>query len=115
MAHITLQNPSQPVADFSVNGAVITVAGAAVDCAAKQTDSQVIVNVMMDKTGTAKINAKNGAYLAQIFIPARQYQDQPIVDAAGNPVPDGLGNPTSNRVALPLDPNAIAVILWPTV
>lgn len=115
MAQIVLQIPGQPVADFSVSGSVVTVAGAAVDCAAQQADAQVIVNIMRDKTGATKINGKTGSYLAQVVIPSRQYHDQPAVDAAGNPILDTQGNPGINRVALPLDPNSIAVTLWPTV
>lgn len=115
MAQVTLQIPGQPVADFSVSGAIVTVAGAVVDCAAQQADTQVTVNIMRDKTGVTKINGKTGAYLAQVVIPAKQYHDQPVVDAAGNPVLDTQENPSITRVALPLDPNTIAVTLWPTV
>lgn len=108
MAHITLQSPGQPVADFSVSGASIVIAGAAVDCAALQDNAQVVVNVRRDKTGVTKISGKTGAYIAQIFIPGKQYVDQP------GPV-DAQGQPTVVPVAQPLDPNTIAVTLWPTV
>lgn len=115
MAKITLQIPGQPVADFSVAGASVTVSGAVVDCVASQADTQVVINIMRDKTGGTTINGKTGAYLAQLFIPAKQYHDQPAVDAAGKPVLDAQGNQSTTRVALPLDPNTIAVTLWPTV
>jgi hypothetical protein len=115
MAKITLQIPGQPVADFSISGAVVTISGAAVDCAVAQDDTQVVVNIMRDKSGVTAINGKTGAYLAQIFIPAKQYHDQLSIDAEGRPVLDANGNQITNRVALPLDPNAVAVTLWPTV
>lgn len=110
MAHITLQSPGQPVADFGVSGATITIAGTAIDCDALQADSQVLINVAKDKAGTIKLNPKNGgACLAIIRIPARQYQE-----IAGEPDPQS-GEPTIVRAEIPLDPNAISVELWPLV
>jgi len=110
MAHITLQSPGQPIADFSVSGATISIAGTAIDCAALQTESQVLVNVSKDKAGAVKLNPKSGGTcLAIIRIPAKQYHDLP-----GDPDPQ-TGNPTFVRTGIPLDPNAIAVELWPTV
>lgn len=109
MAHIVLQNPSQPVADFSVSGTIITIGGAVIDCAALQTDSQEIINVYRDKAGDVKLNPKNGGTcLAIVRIPARHYADQ----AGPN---DEHGNPTVVSVPQPLDPNAISVELWPLV
>lgn len=115
MAKITPQIPGQPVANFSVSGASVTVSGATVDCAVLQDDTQVVIDIMRETNGDTTIHGKTGAYLAQLFIPAKQYHDQPALDAAGSPVLDAAGNPTTNRVALPLDPNTIAVTLWPTV
>lgn len=110
MAHITLQNPNQPVADFSVSGAVITIAGTVIDCAARQADDQVLLNVAKDKSGAVKINpARGGTCLAIIRIPAKQYQDVP-----GAPDPQ-TGDPIMVRTEIPLDPNTISVELWPTI
>lgn len=110
MAHITLQSPGQPIADFSVSGATISIAGTAIDCAALQTESQVLVNVAKDKAGAVKLNPKSGGTcLAIICIPAKQYHDLP-----SDPDPQ-TGDPTFVRTEIPLDPNAIAVELWPTV
>lgn len=110
MAHITLQSPGQPIADFAVSGATISIAGTPIDCAALQADSQVLINVAKDKAGAVKLNPKSGGTcLAIIRIPAKQYQD-----VEGEPDPQ-TGNPTFVRTEIPLDPNAIAVELWPTV
>ena len=110
MAHITLQSPGQPVADFGVSGATISIAGTSIDCAALQTDSRVLINVAKDKAGAVKINPKSGgACLAIIRIPAKQYQE-----VEGDPDPQ-TGEPTIVRTEVPLDPNAISVELWPTV
>jgi hypothetical protein len=45
MPQIILQSPGQPVADFSVSGALITVAGVTVDCAAEEADTAKTVEI----------------------------------------------------------------------
>ena len=45
MPQIHLMQPGQPVADFSVAGSVVTVAGVIVDAAERQGDSSVVVEV----------------------------------------------------------------------
>lgn len=110
MARFTMQSPGQPTDDFGAAGKIVTIAGIQIDCAALQADSLVLVNVAKDKSGAVKLNPKNGgACLAIIRIPAKQYQD-----IEGEPDPQ-TGNPTFVRTEIPLDPNAIAVELWPTV
>lgn len=110
MAHITLQSPGQPIADFGIAGTIITIDSVIIDCAALQSDSQVLINVAKDKAGVVKLNPKSGGTcLAIIRIPAKQYQDVP-----GDPDPQ-TGDPTVVRTEVPLDPSAIAVELWPTV
>ena len=100
MAQILLKQPGQPVADFSVSGAVIVIAGVSIDCATRQNEGTVNVEIRRYADGARE--GGNGAYLAQIAIPARRYahaQD----DSEAQPV------------AIPLDPNAIEITLWPTV
>ncbi|MBI5917797.1 MAG: hypothetical protein HY849_00260 [Nitrosomonadales bacterium] len=110
MAHITLQSLGQPVADFGVSGMTIAIAGTQIDCAALQEDGQVLLNIVRDKSGSVRINPEGGgACLAIIRIPAKQYHE-----ADGEPDPH-TGEPTRIRAAVPLDPNAIDVELWPTV
>ncbi|PIQ51118.1 MAG: hypothetical protein COW02_16410 [Comamonadaceae bacterium CG12_big_fil_rev_8_21_14_0_65_59_15] len=106
MPQITLKQPGQPVADFAFSGALVTVSGVAIDCAARQSDSLVTVEIRGNKTGATE--GGNGAYLAQIDIPAKRY-----ITTAGPD--DAQGKPTSIQEAIPLDPNAVQVTLWPTV
>jgi len=101
---IKLMQPGQPVADFAVSGAVVTVSGIAIDCAARQQDTAVTVEIRAN--GGVTCEGGNGAYLAQIEIPARRYES---ISANGDD-----GQPTELRDPLPLDPNAVTVTLWPT-
>lgn len=103
MAHITLKQPGQSVADFAVQGATVTVAGVAVDCAERQQDVAVSVEIRQNAGGPSEGGA--GAYLAQIHIPARRYTSSTGQDAEGKP--------TEVRTPQPLDPHAVAVTLWP--
>ena len=105
MSQIILKQPGQPVADFAVAGAVVTVAGIVVDCAERQGDTAVSVEVRNNKSGPSEGGA--GAYLAQIDIPARRY-----IDVAG--ADDNDGKPTVIKEPVALDPNAVAITLWPT-
>ena len=105
MPQINLQQPGQPVAEFSFAGSVVVVAGIEVDCAARQGDTAVTVEVRANKSGPSE--GGSGAYLAQIAIPARVYVDAPGED-------DKDGKPTVIKQPVALDPNAVAVTLWPT-
>lgn len=106
MARIELKQPGQPVADFAVNGAQITIAGVLVDCAALQQDTTEIVEVRQSGAG-AHIGG-DGAYLAQIEIPARTHTTTTV------PAEEEDGEPQTVTQAQPLDANAILVTLWPT-
>lgn len=100
MARIELKQPGQAVADFSVNGHLITIAGVLVDCLSLQNDSAQIIEVRLSERG-AHIDGE-GAYLAHIEIPAKAYAE--VVVGEGDVV---------ERVAQDLDANAITVTLWP--
>ena len=104
MPQINLKQPGQPVADFSVSGGNVTVAGVTIDCEARQLDTAVTVEVRANKTGPSE--GGNGAYLAQIDIPARRY-----TDVEGK---DKDGKPEITQAPVPLDPNAISITIWPT-
>ncbi|MFY9328505.1 MAG: hypothetical protein WAO76_10865 [Georgfuchsia sp.] len=108
MARITLQSPGLPVANFAVAGALITVAGVSVDCAALQADTPQTVEIRHNADGPGI--GGEGAYLAHIHIPAKAY-----TETESSTEVDDNGNPVIVRAALPLDVNAIAVTLWPTV
>ncbi|MCL1962261.1 MAG: hypothetical protein FWG56_10955 [Desulfovibrionaceae bacterium] len=97
---IHLKQPGQPVADFAVAGAVVTVAGVSIDCAARQQDTAVMIEIRAN--GGSAGEGGSGAYLAQIEIPARRRES---ATAQGD---DGQIGPP------PLDANAVSVTLWPT-
>ncbi len=100
MARIELKQPGQAVADFSVDGHRITIAGVLVDCLELWKDSQQVIEVRRSEQG-AQIGGE-GAYLAHITIPGKVFTDIPVGE-------DGV----SERVEQELDPNAIEVTLWP--
>lgn len=114
---IILMQPGQPVADFSVSGTTIIVAGVVIDCAERQRSHAVTVEIRL-KDGQA-VEGDTGAYLAQIQIPAQEHeavQDAPGNQAPGNQAPGATGMESSPSIrALPLDPRRILVTLWPSI
>ena len=105
MPQINLKQPGQPVADFSVSGAIVTIAGVTVDCAARQLDTGVTIEIR-SSAGSAH-EGGDGAYLAQIEIPVRRYTELETTDQDGKAV--------ISRDAVALDPNAVVITLWPIV
>lgn len=92
-----------PHVDLSVDGAVVTVGGLTIDCAARQADSRVLVDVMADGGDIAE--GGSGDRVAAIAIPPRQY----TTEDGGL---DEDGNPTTVEVAQPLDPSRVVIRLW---
>lgn len=109
MPQIILKQPGQPVAEFAFAGTIVTVAGVSIDCAQRQLDVAVAVEIRSNQIGASE--GGNGAYLAQITIPARRYS---IVEVANEEGGDGIAKVSSLRQQAPLDPNAVQVTLWPT-
>lgn len=109
---INLKQPGQPVADFSVSGAVVTVSGVAIDCATRQEDVAVTIEIRRNLGGPSE--GGNGAYLAQIKIPSRRYEITQVPGEEGEGEEGETAQPTELREPLPLDPNAVVVTLWPT-
>jgi hypothetical protein len=104
---INLKEPSQPVAMFSVEGCVVTVAGISVDCAKEQADSKTLIEIKSNN-GQASVGGE-GAYLAVIEIPAKTYTSQTTGETD-----EQTGQPVSTLVADELDSNAISITLWPS-
>ncbi|MDO8031917.1 hypothetical protein O3297_00685 [Janthinobacterium sp. SUN128] len=71
MPQIVLKQPGQPVAEFAFTGAIVTVAGVVIDCAARQLDTDVAIEIRNNRGDPGE--GGNGAYLAQISIPARRF------------------------------------------
>ena len=107
MPMITLMSPGQRVAALAIDGSHIAIGGLTLDCAGHQRDEAVTLEVR--GTASAPTLGGDGPYLATIRIQARQYTEQ-----AGAPDPM-TGVPTLERVPQPLDPDAVELILWPTV
>jgi hypothetical protein len=102
---IILKNPGQAVSDFSVSGNTVSVSDIAIDCAARQEDTAVTIEIRKNVGGAAE--GGNGAYLAQIVIPSRQYSVTEV------PAEEEGDTPNEIRTPIALDPNAVAVTLWP--
>lgn len=108
MPQIKLKQPQQPVAEFSVSGTTVTVAGVEIDCAARQADSSTLIEIRRND-GVAE-EGGSGAYLAHIEIPAKTYREEEV--EGGGEGEDGEEHGTA-KVADPLDPDAVIVTLWP--
>lgn len=106
MPQIKLKQPQQPVAEFSVSGSTVIVAGVEIDCAARQGDSTALIEVRRN-SGVAE-EGGSGAYLAHIEIPPKTYREED--DGATT---DGEEAGTV-KTAEPLDPDAVVITLWPT-
>lgn len=104
MPQIKLIQPGQPVADFSVSGTIVAVAGVSVDAAAVQEDASVIVEIRHN--GEAAQIGGDGAYLAHIEVPPAQYSEALVDEESGEVI--------MPAERLPLDPNTIVITLWPT-
>lgn len=103
-----------PYLEFFRNGTVLSHDEHIIDCAALQGDSQVTVDVCMDPAGNLTLGAGgiSSAYVAQVIIPAKQYQEQVVRDKDGNPVPGEDGSEQIERVAIPLDMDQVIANLW---
>jgi hypothetical protein len=103
-----------PFLEFFENGSVLSHGEHTIDCARLQDDSQVIVDVCMDGNGDLTLGADGSAatYVANVIIPARQYQEQVVLDENDNPVPGDDGQEQIKRVALELDMGQVTGNLW---
>ena len=106
MPIINLVNPGQQVAAFGVDGHIVTIAGLAIDCADRQEDQLVTIEVREDSGAVQE--GGPGAFLAVVEIPARTYTTQKTGETDSE-----TGLEVSEQVADDLDPNAINITLWP--
>lgn len=102
MAQIKLIANGQVVNDFAVNGTEITVAGLTVDAAEHQSDSETVLEIRTGSDGPRL--GGDGDFLAHIHVPAARYIET-----------EGEGDEGGTRDQVPLDPNEVLIILWPTV
>lgn len=102
MPQIILKSPGQPVADFSVSGNVVVVSGLEIDCAQRQEDSTLVIEVRQ-VAGEVVEGGQRGSYLAHIAIPPREYETIA-----------GEDEEETQQIIKPLDHNCVVVTLWPT-
>lgn len=101
---------SGPRPDFAVSGSVVSVAGVEIDTAARQADSQRVIDVRL--VGGVAQEGGDGYQLASVRIPPRRYVETE---------PDTQGDPaegeevTGSREPVALDPRHVVVTIWPTV
>lgn len=78
-----------------------------IDAAERQSDQEEVIDIYQDDMGTLVEGERNLWYAATIVIPPRQYQ---MVDSGQV---DEQGQPALVRESLPVDMDAVAVVLWP--
>jgi hypothetical protein len=99
-------DPSRDVeSDVSLEGSVLIIAKVAVDLAAEEADSQVVITISRHDGVAVRGSAVGGEYVADIVIPPRRYK---TVEGTGTD-----GNPTTSSEAIPLDLDAVTLRLWP--
>lgn len=106
MPMITMIQPGARVAPFAVDDARLVIGEAEVAFADAQDDTATEV-VIRHADGRFVIGGDDGAIVAIVRIPARQY-----VETEGGADPMS-GEPASTSEALPLDTNAVTIELWP--
>lgn len=106
MPMIHLIQPGARVAPFAVTDAALTIGDVVVTFADEQQDTSAEVVIRHSAAGFA-VGSDDGAIVAVVRIPARQY-----VETEGGTDPMS-GEPASTREALPLDTNAVTIELWP--
>lgn len=106
MPMINLIQPGARVAPFAVTDAALTIGDVVVTFADEQQDTSAEVVIRRSAAGFA-VGSDDGAIVAVVRIPARQY-----VETEGGTDPMS-GEPAVTREALPLDTNAVTIELWP--
>lgn len=115
-----------PWPGVEVNGVTVTLtvgdAALSFDCAERQTDEQVTLDVVRGHAGLA-VGVENGTeYVANLILPPARYEDVPLPAALEEPdLPEDLDPacltpaPATERVRVPLsaeDMEAVRLILW---
>ena len=93
-----------PFVDFSIEGNKIKVGNIQIDCAQLQSDSENIIDICDDGSGNL-IVGKRKAFVMNIIIPPKKYQEVQSEDENGEPV--------LQQQPIPLEPSDITIKLWP--
>lgn len=105
MPMLNMLQAGAPTAPFSLTATGVTFGDVSIDFAAAQQDTAA--EIVVRKTAGGFTTSGNGPIVAIVRIPARQY-----VETEGGTDPMS-GAPAVMREALPLDPNAVTIELWP--
>ncbi len=100
--------PGAPVAPVTLAADRLTVGDITIDYAAEQRDDAAQI-VIRHHQGAFARDGEEGAIVAIVRIPPRQYSEQP---GEADPM---TGDPGVERVAQPLDVNAVSLELWPFI
>lgn len=111
MEKVFIQQPG-PYCDVTVDGTVIALSAkdvtpVSIDCEARATDSQVIIDVTSAGNGTLHDGMAGEAYVASVVIPPRDY-----VATVDKKKKDGNGNPIITTKPAPVDMNKVTLKLW---
>ncbi len=108
MPMMSMIQPGAPVAPVTIGAAAIQVGDITIDYAAEQRDEATQI-VIRHYQGAFVRDGEEGAIVAIVRIPPRQYSEQP---GEADPM---TGEPGVERVAQPLDVNAVSIELWPYI
>lgn len=97
-----------PHPDFSLDGSTVTVDGVEIDCDARQTDAQTVIDISRHH---GKTQEGGGYLLASIRIPPRQY----IEAEDDTATPTEQGEKSMTRQPQPLNAGRVAVTIWPAI
>ncbi len=104
----------KPYLDFVENGTILSYGDDMFDCAEAQKDEQVVIDICLQADGRWQYNVDHNAkrYVANIIIPAKQYNEQIVLDDQGQPVLNEDGTEEIERIPIALNMNQVIGNLW---
>jgi hypothetical protein len=106
--NIVMATPGK-IPEHSVSGSTFTIKGTEIDTSKLQQEAPESVVVFADPHGNVGVDivATDRAIVAQIDVPARQYDEETILDKDGKP--------TIKRTPRPFAPDGVSIKLWDDV
>lgn len=95
-----------PKAEYSLDGAVLTVQGVYIDLAARQRDVRTVIDISLCNDLTTAAEGAGPWYIATVVIPPREYE---LVETGEI---DEKGSPAMQQVVRPLDLSKVELRLW---
>jgi hypothetical protein len=107
-------DPSRDVLeDYSLEGAVLNIAGIAVDIEAEQGDQEVIITFSNHNGMIHRGMMPCGEYVADVIIPPRKYETVEVEDERGEDGGDEEPKTRTESVPVALDLDSVILRLWP--